>query len=111
ASKGPATTFFAALHGGPVYHWSPGAAWARLGTGFPVDPDVGRVGLAVQPGNPDVVYALVARASAHLRGLYRYDARDGQWRLLRGLPPDLFGPGNRPGQGDYDLAVAVAPDP
>jgi len=39
-----------------------GATWTELTNGLPTDVDMGRVGLAIAPANPDVVYALVEAA-------------------------------------------------
>jgi hypothetical protein len=104
------TTFFAANYGGYVWTSLDGDGWTALSTGFP-DADVGRIGLAVQPNNPDVVYALIARASStHLLGLYRYDAAPKSWKAVAGVPQTLFGPDlTQPGQGSYDLAITVDP--
>lgn len=108
-ARGSTTRFFAAAWGGPVYSSADGAGWTPVGTGFP-SANVGRVGLAVQPGNPRVVYALVARADNHLlHGVYRLDTGTGNWQTVTGVPPEIFGTGSR-GQGYYDLAIAVDPN-
>ncbi len=111
ATSGGATTFYAALWGGPVYSSTDGHTWNQIGAGFPTA-NVGRIGVAVQPNNPNVVYALVARSdNSHVHGVYRIDTADGNWRQIIGVPTALFGPKpNKPGQGFYDLAIAVAPD-
>lgn len=117
------TVFYAAAKFGAVYRSEDGATWTPLGNGFPTTA-VGRIGLAVQPYNPAVVYALVASGVAqsspngallkeahHLHGLYRLALSDGQWQIVNGTPEKLFGADLlRPGQGWYDLAIAVAPD-
>jgi hypothetical protein len=118
ARTGAATTFYAARVGGPVASSSDGHTWAVVGAGFPTA-NVGRVGLAVQPTNPGVVYALVANPAqrdggdALLNGVYRLDVADGTWRRVGGAPANLFGDPTFdppvPGQGWYDLAVAVDP--
>ncbi len=111
AASGGTTTFYLALWGGPVYSSTDGHTWNVVGTGFPTA-NVGRTGLAVQPDNPNVVYALVARSDTrHLQGVYRIDTGNGDWRQITGVPTALFGPSpTKPGQGGYDLAIAVAPD-
>jgi hypothetical protein len=101
------TTFYGARWFGPVYTSADGAAWAPAGTDFPAD-NVGRIGLAVQPGNPDVVYALVTRGDGGMRGVWRLDAGDNRWRAVAEVPADLFGESRF--QGSYDLAVAVDPE-
>jgi len=110
ASAGAATTFFASPSSGPVQSSTDGDTWVTAGTGFPTV-DVGRVGLAVQPTNPGVVYALVAKTSdAHLLGVYRLDTTAGTWRPVTGAPATLFGPNPaQAGQSWYDLAVNVDP--
>ncbi len=109
ARSGGVTTFYATPSNGPVQSSTDGATWAAAGGGFP-NADVGRVGLAVQPNNPSVVYALVSRSSnSHLHGVYRLATSDGTWRQISGSPGQLFGPGST-GQGWYDLAIAVDPN-
>ncbi|MGE3818417.1 MAG: WD40/YVTN/BNR-like repeat-containing protein [Isosphaeraceae bacterium] len=108
------TTFFAAEWGGVPLRSSDGDVWANAGAGFPTSL-VGRIGLAARPGDPSVVYALVARSSDfHLRGVWRFDAADGLWREVTGAPTSLFGPApqtaQNPGQGWYDLAIAIDPN-
>lgn len=117
------TVFYAACKYEGVYHSTDGASWTALSNGFPTT-SVGRIGLAVQPYNANVVYALVATSAAlfqpngelikeahHLHGLYRLDLPEGSWQLVYGVPEKLFGIDlYRPGQGWYDMAVAVAPD-
>ncbi|MEZ4658687.1 MAG: hypothetical protein R2911_14045 [Caldilineaceae bacterium] len=104
AYRGGRTSFFAARRGGPIYFSNDGASWAPMNQNFPTD-DVSRISLAVQPHNPNVVYALISRSNGNLRGLFRFDA-DGQgWREVLNAPSDLLN-----GQGWYDLAMAVAPN-
>jgi hypothetical protein len=113
AQSGTITTFYAAREGGPVYTSTDGNTWTSVGTGFPTT-NVERIGLAVQEGNPDVIYALIARPYSglfHLQGVYRLDVTDGVWHQVTGVPATLFGPNlGQYGQGWYDLAIAVAPD-
>jgi hypothetical protein len=105
------TTFYAASRGGSVVMSNDGHQWTTVGADFPRD-DVGRIGLAVQPGNPNVVYALIARESdAHLHGVWRLDRGDDRWREVADAPADLFGSNPKEyGQGWYDLAIAVDPN-
>jgi photosystem II stability/assembly factor-like uncharacterized protein len=51
-----------------------GATWRRLERGLP-EGDMGKIGLAVSPADPDVVYATVEAAEEKERGFYR--SRDG----------------------------------
>jgi hypothetical protein len=110
ARAGTTTTFYAVRRGGTAFRSTDGHAWTAVDTGFPTA-DVRRIGLAVQPDNPSVVYALVVKASnAHLKGVWRLDTADDTWRQIGGAPGDLFGSiPLRPGQGWYDVAIAVDP--
>jgi len=117
------TVFYAARKYDGVYSSTDGAGWTRLGNHFPTD-GVGRIGLAVQPYAPGVLYALVASGTAryqpdgaliseahHLHGLYRLAVSQGEWQPVAGVPAKLFGVDlTHPGQGWYDLAITVAPD-
>ncbi len=101
---------FYACGGSAVFSSPDGVTWTALSTGFPAT-NVGRVALAVQPTNPDNVYALAA-ASADwtVRGVWRLDNATGAapaWREVTGAPGDLFGTGT--GQGWWDIATAVDP--
>ena len=107
ARQGTTTTFYGARWFGPVFSSTDGDTWNLVGAGFP-SANVGRVGLAAQPGNPNILYALVERADDdQFYGLYRLDVADGTWRQVTGAPTQLFGPS---GQGFYDLVVAVDPN-
>ena len=113
ARAGGVTTFFAAPWFGPVFSSNDGHTWTPLGVGFPTA-DVGRISLAVQRNNPDIVYALVHDFSNDPNrqglalGVWRYDAGDNQWRQVTGHPTNLCGTPGR-GQASYDLAIAVDP--
>ena len=111
AASGGLTTFYASLFGGGVFRSTDGATWTQAGTGYPAA-NVGRSSLAVRANDPSVVYALVVRANNnHLLGVYRLDVDDGAWHQVVGVPTGLFGPfPTQPGQGWYDLAIAVAPN-
>lgn len=99
---------FAARRYDQVYEVN-GSSMTPLGTNFP-DSEVNRIGLAMHPQNPDILYALISNFFDHLHGLYRLDLNDNEWRKIEGVPETLFGPNlNRRGQGGYDLAVAVSP--
>jgi photosystem II stability/assembly factor-like uncharacterized protein len=57
-----------------------GATWRKLTKGLPSPDrhDIGRIGLAISPHNPDVVYALIA-ASDDASGFYRSTDRGESW--------------------------------
>ena len=59
-----------------------GATWKKSQTGLPTE-DLGRIGLAVAPANPDVVYAIAEAANAR-GGFFR--SRDGgvSWERMSG---------------------------
>jgi len=78
-----------------------GRTWTRLAGGLPVGDHLGRVGLAIAPSRPDVMYAIVdnrtplppepgARAGAGVRvvggELYRSDDRGATWRKTHDGP-------------------------
>ena len=62
-----------------------GTSWTKLVGGLPIsdftEELIGRIGLAICPANPEVVYALFNRASTHL-GLYRTQDGGGSWERL-----------------------------
>ncbi|MCE3283744.1 MAG: glycosyl hydrolase repeat-containing protein, partial [Chitinophagaceae bacterium] len=53
-----------------------GQTWNKIMTGMPTG-DVGRIGLAISPANPDVVYAIVEAAEGG--GVYRSNNRGASW--------------------------------
>jgi photosystem II stability/assembly factor-like uncharacterized protein len=53
-----------------------GATWSKSMRGLPGS-DIGRIGLAVSPANPDVVYAIVEAAEG--AGVYRSNDRGSSW--------------------------------
>ena len=91
ARAGGVTTFFAAMYGGPVLRSTDGCTWTAL-EGYPAADS--RVSLAVQPTNPDVVYAF-SKA-----GVHRYDASNGQWHSVSNTPSV---------RSDYMASIAVDP--
>ncbi len=105
AHSGGVTTFYAAPYYGPVFSSTDGNAWTSVGTGFPNGGD--RISLAVQPDNPDVVYALRSDGS-----VYRLDVSDGEWRLVNGVPAavDFVTGSSGDSRGWYNLSIAVAPN-
>jgi photosystem II stability/assembly factor-like uncharacterized protein len=69
------------INGGPesaIYKSTDGgASWNKLTTGLPKE-ELGRVGLAVAPSNPDVVYAIV-EAARGAGGVFRSDDAGSSW--------------------------------
>ncbi|MBI4913203.1 MAG: glycosyl hydrolase [Acidobacteria bacterium] len=78
------------VHGGPesAIHKSTdgGATWRRLEKGLP-KADLGRIGLAVSPADPDVVYALIEATDPKDRGCYRSTDRGESWTRRSGYNP------------------------
>ena len=73
--------FFTFIDGGPesAIHRSSdgGKTWQKVGTGLPTE-ELGRIGLAMSPVNPDVVYAIVEAAN-HKGGIYRSSDNGVTW--------------------------------
>ena len=70
-----------------------GTSWERLGTGLPaVSPNVGRIGIAVAPNLPNVVYAIVNTAAGPFEGFYKSVDGGTTWAKTSaaGNPGDLF---------------------
>jgi photosystem II stability/assembly factor-like uncharacterized protein len=55
-----------------------GKTWRKVEKGLPKDVDLGRIGLAVAPSNPDVVYAVVEAADGK-GGFFRSTDRGESW--------------------------------
>jgi photosystem II stability/assembly factor-like uncharacterized protein len=62
-----------------------GATWTKLENGLPKE-DLGRIGLAVSPVNPDVVYAVVEAANG-AGGFFRSTDRGASWEKMSGYVP------------------------
>ncbi len=60
-----------------------GAHWDKLTTGLP-HADLGRIGLAVSPVDPDVVYAIVEASDKKDAGFYRSTDAGGNWKRMSG---------------------------
>jgi photosystem II stability/assembly factor-like uncharacterized protein len=69
------------INGGPesgIYKSTDaGASWKKLTNGLPGE-DLGRIGLAVSPANPDIVYAIVEAAN-RAGGVFRSTDRGANW--------------------------------
>jgi hypothetical protein len=109
AASGGASRFFAAEWGNGVWTSTDGQTWSAAGTGFPTN-GVGRISLAAQATDPNVVYALVAvQDTGVLHGVYRLDMSEGIWKQIAN-PPNVLPVSDGRSQGDYDLAIAVDPN-
>lgn len=58
-----------------------GLTWNKVGGGFPSGKDLGRIGLAISPANPDMVYAIVEGDET---GVYRSTDRGASWEKRSG---------------------------
>lgn len=67
-----------------------GATWRRLAGGLP-EGDLGKIGLAVSPTDPDVVYATVEADPEH-RGFYRSRDRGASWERRNSYISNGTGP-------------------
>ena len=72
------------IDGGPesaIYQsMDAGATWKKTTSGLPSQ-DIGRIGLAVSPANPDVVYAIVEAAN-RAGGFFRSKDRGASWEKM-----------------------------
>jgi hypothetical protein len=104
ASAGTVTRFMAGHWGKSIISSTNGGqTWTATDAGLPSD-GVGRISLAMPANDPSVAYALIARDNGSLLGLFRLDATGG-WKKVARVPNVL-----RSKQGDYNLAISIAPD-
>ncbi|MCZ6506699.1 MAG: glycosyl hydrolase, partial [Acidobacteria bacterium] len=67
-----------------------GASWQRLDRGLP-EGDMGKIGLAISPADPDVVYATI-EADEEERGFYRSRDRGASWEKRNSYISNGTGP-------------------
>jgi len=58
-----------------------GATWNKIHNGFP-EGDLGRLGIAVAPSNPNVLYTVIEAEKDERKGLYRSDDAGQSWKQL-----------------------------
>jgi photosystem II stability/assembly factor-like uncharacterized protein len=58
-----------------------GATWNKIHNGFP-EGDLGRLGIAVAPSNPNVLYTVIEAEKDERKGLYRSDDGGQSWKQL-----------------------------
>lgn len=79
-----------------------GASFSQITSGLPTT-DIGRIGIAVTPGNGNYVYLLMARDNNDFKGLYR-STNGGADFTLRNDTDNIF---DGSGQAWYDMAIAA----
>ncbi|MBI3450544.1 MAG: glycosyl hydrolase [Acidobacteria bacterium] len=81
---------FTLIDGGPesaIYKSTDaGATWKKLENGLPKE-EMGRIGLAVSPANPDVVYAVIESVNK-AGGFYRSVDQGGNWEKMSDYAPN-----------------------
>jgi photosystem II stability/assembly factor-like uncharacterized protein len=75
SSGGPGSGFYMT--------WDGGANWKKLGKGEGLPDTTGRIGIAIAPSDPQVIYAMV---EATKNGLYRSDDGGMKWQLVNSNP-------------------------
>ncbi len=68
-----------------------GATWTRITEGLP-EGDLGKIGLAVTPADPTIVYATVEAPEESERGFYRSTTRGRSWERRSGYLSNGTGP-------------------
>ena len=58
-----------------------GSSWSKIHNGFP-EGKLGRLGIAVAPSNPNVLYTVIEAEEDEKKGLYRSDDAGGSWTQL-----------------------------
>ncbi len=58
-----------------------GKSWNKIHTGFP-EGKLGRIGFALAPSNPNILYATIEAEKEKDKGLYRSDDAGKSWKLL-----------------------------
>lgn len=60
-----------------------GDSWTKLKGGLPTE-DVGRIGMAISPADPDVLYAVVDAKKPKAKGFYKSTDRGASWSRVSG---------------------------
>src|SRR5947209_13226319 len=58
-----------------------GATWNKLRSGLPTV-DMGKIGLAISPANPDVIYATIETGVDRRGGIFRSQDRGATWERM-----------------------------
>ncbi len=67
-----------------------GETWTKLGNGLPAS-NMGKIGLAISPQKPDVVYAAI-ELDRRTGGVYRSDDRGASWKMMSNTVSGATGP-------------------
>lgn len=60
-----------------------GSNWQRLTNGLPASgPNIGRIGIALAPSNPQRLYVIVNQTNGFFQGFYRSDTGGDSWTML-----------------------------
>jgi photosystem II stability/assembly factor-like uncharacterized protein len=73
------TWYIGGIQSGVYRSLDGGDTWSKLTNGLPVTASVGRIGLAIAPSSPNVVYALVISNLGRLLGVYKTTDSGDTW--------------------------------
>jgi len=88
-----------------------GSNWVTLSTGLPTNSNTSRIGLAIHPTSPNIIYALYIDRNFNLGGVFRSKNSGSSWATIptdeaNALPSDLMG---SPGFGWYFGKIVLNP--
>ncbi len=67
-----------------------GDIWARLNNGLP-EKEMGRIGIAIAPSDPEIVYAVFADSIGYFAGVYKSTDGGDQWqRIDQDVPESIY---------------------
>ena len=90
-----------------------GKSWRKLSNGLPNE-ELGRIGMAISPADPDVLYAIIEARSEKARGVYRSTDGGSNWQRRSGYLSELAavlpGAGARSARQGSGLLARYLPD-